>query len=117
MITLTSGSYSITLPNPALGDSAQANFKVKVYRAMDAGFYSYRQTPTIYKFLLTFSALRTTEKDDLLAFFADVAGETIIYTDYLNESWNVKLITTPIVSSQNYSYYFDLTIELEGNHA
>lgn len=95
MITFASGSLSISLSNPELGDSEQYNLKTSFKLTMDNSMHSYLRTPVNGKFLLSFTDLTDTELLDFITFLENTADLTLEYTDYDNDIWNGIFVNLP----------------------
>lgn len=115
MITLASGTFSVELPNPRLGDSNSPQNRVLRKQCMDGTYRTFRLASAIKTIIsLSFVNLKTDQRDDLADFFANTAGEEITYTDYVSEDRTVKFVDTTLgfVSERNDRYQVDFQLEL-----
>ena len=100
MITFHSGSFSITLPSPRLGDSEQLDIKTNYLMTMDNAVHSYVRTPTNSKLLLTFEDLTDLQYSNLITFLENTVNSTIEYVDYDSVTWHGVIVnTTPVIET------------------
>ena len=97
MVTFQSGSFSIILPNPVLGDSEQLNIKTTFLMSMANTVFSYLRTPQNSKFLLNFVDLTDTEYTNLVTFLENTADSVLQYTDYELVTWYGIITNLPQV--------------------
>jgi len=95
MITLSGGTFSVTLPNPILGDSEQYLLKTDYQISYSWLVHSTVKTIVNSKLLMKFESLTATQKENLEEFITAASGLPIIYTDYLLKTWMGILTNEP----------------------
>lgn len=95
MITLVGRSAGITLPNPKLGDRERLDLRVVYRRMMDGSVVSYIKGPVIKTFELEFENLNRPKMIEVIKFLNVVAGQSVIYKDYNNQSWSGRIVNYP----------------------
>lgn len=104
---------TVTLRNPVLGDSRQINLKTQIKQNMAGAIHTHKKTESNSKFLLTFTTLVETIKDEFIAFYDYAIGKELRYTDHDGIDWRVKFVMeslTVITIRDNCDY--NLTVEI-----
>jgi hypothetical protein len=94
-IRLAVGLNHVDLPNPTLGDGDELNIKTRYLFTMSSEVHSYKYTPSARKWTLMFNAISIDNLADLVDFIQTYANVTVTFTDWLNQSYSVR-IATPV---------------------
>jgi len=116
MITFANTSRSITWPNPTLGGAEQLEIPKIIRRSMSGKLYSYVSKRYPIKWILGFNKLKQEDVDNLRAFMTETNGDDIIFTDWRNRQFNVKIVSNPLQFTQSKDFY-QATLELRGYNA
>jgi hypothetical protein len=96
MITLVSTSYTVTLPNPQLGNNEAYDIKTRFLKSMAGQVHSYVLGAAQSIFLYVFNNVSTTQLAELINVITNEAGETLVLTDWNTNVSNVKLTQSPL---------------------
>lgn len=66
MLTISSGSYSVEVPNPELGDTQKVDVGTKLLRVMSGAIYGYKRTPVQNLYTLNLQGLTVAMVTDLV---------------------------------------------------
>jgi hypothetical protein len=116
MITFAHNESLVTWPNPRRGDAEQLEIPKVIRRAMSGKLYSYVSKVYPIKWILGFDTLSQTNVDELRVFLVAVNGEDVVFTDWRNRVYNVKIISNPLQFTQTKNF-FTTTLELRGYNA
>jgi len=94
-ITLT-GTGTVTLKNPMLGNTYSHDDNKTIVKAQNGDILTYRDAPTIEKLNLTFQWLEPADLVNLKTFLKANIGTVVTYLDHESILWDVKIITWPL---------------------
>lgn len=102
MITLTSTSYSVTLPNPTFGNTIRSNVQLAVRRTLSNKQRTIVTSSTEREFNLTIDQITITQKAELGQVLSE-SDEIMEYTDMNNEVWDGYITNFPFDINETYT--------------
>ena len=118
MVTFTypyvTPTITVQTPNPNLGDAQQNEHQTTFGIAMSARVYSYIQTPTRKRLLLTLTKLSLTQMNDLKNLIYHSANGEIGYLDHKSQQWRGHIMNDPFEGRAGKNHQA-ITLEFEGS--
>jgi hypothetical protein len=96
MISFKGIKAYVELRNPDQGDISTFSGHTKFKRDYSGALHSTKNLPITRGFSLKFRNLTKTEQINFMNFLRLTAGEIVVYKDYDNTNWNVKITNDPI---------------------
>ena len=94
-VTFTSGSYSITMPDPEFGDGETWDLGVDLRLSMDGTINTFITTPSLKRITVQF-VIRTRRKAwELVQFLKDTMGSQTTFVDHNSVTWTGYITTDP----------------------
>jgi len=113
-VTIVYDTDTLILPNPNYGNSETHNLQTKFQMAMSGKMYSYIKTPVTKKLFMIFTALTSTNINEIKTFIKDNIYQTVILTDWDNVDWTGKILSNPLETIKPNRGFFSMILEFEG---
>lgn len=95
----TAPTKSMALRNPIFGDSKTIVPKTQTRVAMDGSFYSFKSTPSLKQFNLTFEDLSRPQLLEFEDFLISAVGSEIRFIEDNGTNWRGYITSQPIQST------------------
>lgn len=113
MITFAHRDRQVVIRSPLLGDTLDLHLRVQIKRSMSGRVRTWKVPTVLKRINLEFANLNRNKIVEIMDFINFSAGNAIIYTDYNEQQWGVKILNDPFEATHTARRNNTFSLELE----